>query len=66
MAHRQGEDEGAYPLIRMTCCISLGQHYPFGVSTEAPRQCLGAPDLLEHRKIGWGSPTKTSLGSPGT
>ena len=29
------------------CCISLGQFYPFGGSTEALRHCLGAPDLLE-------------------
>ena len=31
------------------CCISLGQHYPFGGSTGAPRHCLGAPDLLEQK-----------------
>ena len=32
------------------CCISLGQYYPFGGSTGAPRHCLGASDLLEQRE----------------
>ena len=36
------------------CYISLGQRYPFGRSTGAPRYCLGAPNLLEQRENGLG------------
>ena len=32
----------------------VGQRYPFGGSTGAPKRCLGAPDLLEQRKSGLG------------
>ena len=35
-----------------SCCIFLGQFYPFGESTGAPRHCLGTPDLLEKRNEG--------------
>ena len=42
------------PLPLQRCCISLGQRYPFGGSTGAPRHCLGALDLLEQRKNGLG------------
>ena len=45
---------GLGKLFALNPGISLGQYYPFGRSTGAPRQCLGAPDLLKHRKIGLG------------
>ena len=39
------------------CYISLGQRYPSGSSTGAPKHCLGAHNLLEQRTMGWGSLT---------
>ena len=41
------------------CCISLGQHCPFGRSTGAPRHYLDAPDLLEQRNNEWEKSYKT-------
>ena len=38
----------------LTCCIPIGQRYPFRGSTAAPRQYLGAPGLPEQRKNGLG------------
>ena len=43
--------------------FSLGQFFPFGGSTGARRQCLGAPDLVEQKYNGLG---KYELSSPST
>lgn len=47
-----------------SCCISLGQHYPFRGSTGAPRPFSVLPISLNNEEMGWGSPTDgaTDLG----